>query len=144
MFEKGQSHVDEALISGESVPVSKTVADKVTGGSVNLDGVLQIRAIAVGAESTLSRIIQLVEQAQGAKAPVQALVDKISAIFVPAVLVIAFITLLGWGFITGDWVAGILNAVAVLVIACPCALGLATPAAIMAGARSEAHSRNTI
>lgn len=140
LVEQGQSHVDEALISGESVPVSKTVADKVTGGSVNLDGVLQIRAIAVGAESTLSRIIQLVEQAQGAKAPVQALVDKISAIFVPAVLVIAFITLLGWGFITGDWVAGILNAVAVLVIACPCALGLATPAAIMAGTGSAARS----
>ena len=140
LVEQGQSHVDEALISGESVPVSKTLADKVTGGSVNLDGVLQIRATAVGAESTLSRIIQLVEQAQGAKAPVQALVDKISAIFVPAVLIIALVTLLGWGFITDDWVAGILNAVAVLVIACPCALGLATPAAIMAGTGSAARS----
>lgn len=140
LVEQGQSHVDEALISGESVPVPKTLADKVTGGSVNLDGVLQIRATAVGAESTLSRIIQLVEQAQGAKAPVQALVDKISAIFVPVVLVIALITLLGWGFITDDWVAGILNAVAVLVIACPCALGLATPAAIMAGTGSAARS----
>lgn len=140
VVEQGQSHVDEALISGESVPVSKTLADKVTGGSVNLDGVLQIRATAVGAESTLSLIIQLVEQAQGAKAPVQALVDKISAIFVPAVLVIALVTLLGWGFITDDWVAGILNAVAVLVIACPCALGLATPSAIMAGTGSAARS----
>lgn len=140
LVEQGQSHVDEALISGESVPVSKTVADKVTGGSVNLDGVLQIRATAVGAESTLSRIIQLVEQAQGAKAPVQALVDKISAIFVPVVLVIALVTLLGWGFMTDNWVAGILNAVAVLVIACPCALGLATPAAIMAGTGSAARS----
>lgn len=140
LVEQGQSHVDEALISGESVPVSKTLADKVTGGSVNLDGVLQIRATAVGAESTLSLIIQLVEQAQGAKAPVQALVDKISAIFVPAVLVIALVALLGWGFITNDWVAGILNAVAVLVIACPCALGLATPAAIMAGTGSAARS----
>ena len=140
IVEQGQSHVDEALISGESVPVSKTLADKVTGGSVNLDGVLQIRATAVGAESTLSRIIQLVEQAQGAKAPVQALVDKISAIFVPAVLLIALVTLVGWGFMTDDWVAGILNAVAVLVIACPCALGLATPAAIMAGTGSAARS----
>jgi len=140
LVEQGQSHVDEALISGESVPVSKALADKVTGGSVNLDGVLQIRATAVGAESTLSRIIQLVEQAQGAKAPVQALVDQISAIFVPAVLVIALITLLGWGFIADAWVAGILNAVAVLVIACPCALGLATPAAIMAGTGSAARS----
>ena len=140
LVEQGQSHVDEALISGESVPVSKTLTDKVTGGSVNLDGVLQIRATAVGTESTLSRIIQLVEQAQGAKAPVQALVDKISAIFVPAVLIIALVTLLGWGFSTDDWVAGILNAVAVLVIACPCALGLATPAAIMAGTGSAARS----
>lgn len=140
LVEQGQSHVDEALISGESVPVSKMEADKVTGGSVNLDGVLQIRASAVGAESTLSRIIQLVEQAQGAKAPVQALVDKISAIFVPVVLLIAFVTLLGWGFIANNWVTGILNAVAVLVIACPCALGLATPAAIMAGTGSAARS----
>jgi Cu+-exporting ATPase len=132
--------VDEALISGESVPVSKMPADKVTGGSVNLDGVLQIRATAVGAESTLSRIIQLVEQAQGAKAPVQALVDKISAIFVPVVLLIALATLVGWGLLTDNWVTGILNAVAVLVIACPCALGLATPAAIMAGTGSAARS----
>lgn len=140
VVEQGQSHVDEALISGESVPVSKTLADKVTGGSVNLDGLLHIRATAVGAESTLSRIIQLVEQAQGAKAPVQALVDKISAVFVPVVLVIALLTLVGWGFMANDWVAGILNAVAVLVIACPCALGLATPAAIMAGTGSAARS----
>lgn len=140
VVEQGLSHVDEALISGESVPVSKMPADKVTGGSVNLDGVLQIRATAVGAESTLSRIIQLVEQAQGAKAPVQALVDKISAIFVPVVLLIALATLLGWGVLTNDWVTGILNAVAVLVIACPCALGLATPAAIMAGTGSAARS----
>lgn len=140
VVEQGQSHVDEALISGESVPVSKKPADKVTGGSVNLDGVLQIRATAVGAESTLSRIIQLVEQAQGAKAPVQALVDKISAIFVPVVLLIALATLVGWGLLTDNWVTGILNAVAVLVIACPCALGLATPAAIMAGTGSAARS----
>jgi P-type Cu+ transporter len=140
VVEQGQSHVDEALISGESIPVSKSVADKVTGGSMNLDGVLQIRATAVGAESTLSRIIHLVEQAQGAKAPVQALVDKISAIFVPAVLCIALLTVLAWGGLTGDWVTGILNAVAVLVIACPCALGLATPAAIMAGTGSAARS----
>lgn len=140
VVEQGQSHVDEALISGESVPVSKTLADKVTGGSVNLDGVLQIRATAVGAESVLSRIIQLVEQAQGAKAPVQALVDKISAVFVPVVVLIALLTLLGWGLLAADWIAGILNAVAVLVIACPCALGLATPAAIMAGTGSAARS----
>ena len=136
---KGDSHVDEALISGESIPLHKTAADKVTGGAVNLDGVLEFEASAVGAESTLAKIIRLVEQAQGAKAPVQALVDKISAIFVPVVLLIALVTLLGWGFTSGNWQQAILNAVAVLVIACPCALGLATPAAIMAGTGTAAR-----
>ncbi|WP_166838373.1 heavy metal translocating P-type ATPase [Rheinheimera pleomorphica] len=136
---KGDSHVDEALISGESIPLHKTAADKVTGGAVNLDGVLEFEACAVGAESTLAKIIRLVEQAQGAKAPVQALVDKISAIFVPVVLLIALVTLLGWGFTSGNWQQAILNAVAVLVIACPCALGLATPAAIMAGTGTAAR-----
>lgn len=135
----GDSHVDEALISGESLPLHKSSSDKVVGGALNLDGVLELRATSVGAESTLAKIIRLVEQAQGAKAPVQALVDKISSIFVPVVLVIALITLLGWGFNSGDWTLGILNAVAVLVIACPCALGLATPAAIMAGTGTAAR-----
>ncbi|MFU2509674.1 heavy metal translocating P-type ATPase [Pseudoalteromonas sp. ASV78] len=136
---KGQSQIDEALISGESMPVFKSIADKVTGGSVNLDGVLEISATSVGAESTLAKIIRLVEQAQGAKAPVQALVDKVSAIFVPIVLLIALITLVSWGLATGNWQQSILNAVAVLVIACPCALGLATPAAIMAGTGTAAR-----
>lgn len=136
---KGTSHVDEALISGESIPLHKTVNDALTGGAVNLDGVLEFEATAVGAESRLSQIIRLVEQAQGAKAPVQALVDKISSIFVPAVLLIALATLLVWGLLLNDWTQGILNAVAVLVIACPCALGLATPAAIMAGTGTAAR-----
>ena len=136
---KGQSQIDEALISGESIPVYKSLSDKVTGGSVNLDGVLEISATSVGAESTLAKIIRLVEQAQGAKAPVQALVDKVSAIFVPIVLLVALITLISWGFISGNWQQGILNAVAVLVIACPCTLGLATPAAIMAGTGTAAR-----
>ncbi|ABE56964.1 Heavy metal translocating P-type ATPase [Shewanella denitrificans OS217] len=135
----GASHLDEALISGESIPVSKTKGDKVTGGSVNLDGVIEVEATSVGTESTLAKIIRMVEQAQGAKAPVQALVDKVSAVFVPVVLVIALITLLSWGLVVGDWQLGILNAVAVLVIACPCALGLATPAAIMAGTGTAAR-----
>ncbi|MCL2919348.1 heavy metal translocating P-type ATPase [Shewanella litorisediminis] len=135
---RGNSHVDEALISGESIPLHKSVEEKVTGGSVNLDGVLEIKATAVGSESTLSKIIRLVEQAQGAKAPVQALVDKISSIFVPVVLLIAITTVLIWGLYLGDWAQGILHAVAVLVIACPCALGLATPAAIMAGTGTAA------
>lgn len=136
---KGNSQVDEALISGESMPLHKTVADQVTGGAVNLDGVLEFTASAVGAESTLAKIIRLVEQAQGAKAPVQALVDKISSIFVPAVLLVAVVTVLAWGYAFNDWTQGILNAVAVLVIACPCALGLATPAAIMAGTGTAAR-----
>lgn len=135
----GSSHVDEALISGESIPLHKSKGDKVTGGSVNLDGLLELTASTVGAESTLAKIIRLVEQAQGAKAPVQALVDKISRVFVPVVLLIAVATVLIWGLLFGDWQQGILNAVAVLVIACPCALGLATPAAIMAGTGTAAR-----
>ena len=103
------------------------------GGSVNAEGLFTARATAVGAESTLSRIARMVESAQAKKAPIQRLVDQVSEVFVPVVLGIALLTLLGWGFATGDWERAILNAVAVLVIACPCALGLATPTAIMAG-----------
>ena len=136
---QGKSHLDEALISGESVPVSKKEGDIVTGGSLNLDGILEIRTTNVGTESTLSKIIQLVEQAQGAKAPVQAIVDKVSSIFIPVVLLVAITTLLVTGVIFNDWTSAILNAVAVLVIACPCALGLATPAAIMAGTGTAAR-----
>ncbi|MBT1064425.1 heavy metal translocating P-type ATPase [Bowmanella sp. Y26] len=137
-IQSGDSQVDESMISGESVPLHKKVGDNAIGGSVNLDGVLELVATKVGAESTLAKIIRLVEQAQGAKAPVQALVDRISAVFVPVVLLIALLALLGWGLGAGDWTTGILNAVAVLVIACPCALGLATPAAIMAGTGTAA------
>lgn len=140
----GHSHVDEALITGESEPIHKTQGSRVTGGSVNMDGLLRIQTTAVGAESTLSRIIRLVEDAQAAKPEIQKLVDKVSALFVPVVLIIALFTLLAWGFFGGvgtvdgalqqsPWEQAILNAVAVLVIACPCALGLATPTAIMAG-----------
>ncbi|MCC2616547.1 heavy metal translocating P-type ATPase [Aestuariibacter halophilus] len=137
---EGRSHLDEALLTGESAPVSKQKDDPVTGGAYNLDGALTVRVTRIGAESTLSAIIRLVSEAQGEKAPVQALVDKVSAVFVPVVLAIALLTLLGWGLMTGDWTTGILNAVAVLVIACPCALGLATPAAIMAGTGSAARA----
>jgi Cu+-exporting ATPase len=136
---QGQSHLDEALISGESIPLSKKEGDIVTGGSLNLDGILEVRATNVGTESTLSKIIELVEQAQGAKAPVQAIVDKVSSIFIPVVLLVALTTLLVTGLAFDDWTNGILNAVAVLVIACPCALGLATPAAIMAGTGTAAR-----
>ncbi|PLY41913.1 copper-translocating P-type ATPase [Janthinobacterium sp. ROICE36] len=130
---EGASQINESLITGESLPVDKHVGDKVTGGAINADGLLLVRTQAVGGETTLSRIIRLVEEAQAAKAPIQHLVDKVSAIFVPVVLVLALLTLLGWWFATGELENAIINAVAVLVIACPCALGLATPTAIMAG-----------
>ena len=130
---EGASHVDEALITGESLPVARHAGERVTGGAINGEGMLLVRVTAVGAESTLARIIRLVEDAQAAKAPVQHLVDRVSAVFVPVVLVLALLTLVGWWLVSGDGETAIINAVAVLVIACPCALGLATPAAIMAG-----------
>ena len=130
---EGASHVDESLITGESLPVARGVGEAVTGGAVNGEGLLLLRTTTTGAESVLSRIVRLVESAQGKKAPIQRLVDRVSEVFVPVVMAVALVTLLGWGYGTGDWHAGVLNAVAVLVIACPCALGLATPAAIMAG-----------
>ncbi|WP_431100317.1 heavy metal translocating P-type ATPase [Roseateles noduli] len=130
---EGRSPVDESLISGESLPVDKAEGDRVVGGAVNGDGLLLVEVTALGAESTLSRIVRLVESAQAHKAPIQRLVDQVSAVFVPAVLGIAAVTLLAWGLFTGDWERALIHAVAVLVIACPCALGLATPAAIMVG-----------
>jgi Cu+-exporting ATPase len=132
-IEEGRSHVDESLITGESLPVAKSMGDQVTGGSINGEGSLVVRTLAVGGETTLARIIRLVEGAQVGKAPIQRLVDKVSAAFVPVVLVVALLTLAGWGVASGDWERAILNAVAVLVIACPCALGLATPTAVIAG-----------
>ena len=129
----GRSHVDESLVTGESLPVAKEPGDKVTGGSVNAEGALTVTASAVGAETTLARIIRLVESAQAAKAPIQRMVDKVSAVFVPVVLGIAALTFIGWLWVGGGWEQALINAVAVLVIACPCALGLATPTAIMAG-----------
>ncbi len=130
---EGQSHVDESLITGESLPVARQAGDKVTGGAINTDGLLLVRTGAIGAETTLARIIRMVEDAQAAKAPIQRLVDRVSAIFVPVVLLLALATMLGWWYAGADIETAIINAVAVLVIACPCALGLATPAAIMVG-----------
>jgi Cu+-exporting ATPase len=130
---EGQSHADEALISGESLPVPKEPGDKVTGGAINGEGRLLVRTQALGAETVLARIIRLVEDAQAGKAPIQKLVDKVSQVFVPAVLVLALITLIGWVLAGASLESAVINAVAVLVIACPCALGLATPTAIMAG-----------
>ncbi|KIP17588.1 copper-translocating P-type ATPase [Burkholderia sp. MSHR3999] len=129
----GRSHIDESLITGESLPVAKDDGDPVTAGSINGEGALIVETTAIGAETTLARIIRLVESAQAEKAPIQRLVDRVSAVFVPAILGIAALTLIGWLIAGAGAETAILNAVAVLVIACPCALGLATPAAIMAG-----------
>lgn len=130
---QGQSQMDESLITGESLPVSKGPGERVTGGALNLDGYLEVRTCALGAETVLARVIRLVESAQAAKAPVQKLVDKVSAVFVPVVMGLALLTLTGWLLAGIGFEAALLNAVAVLVIACPCALGLATPTAIMVG-----------
>ena len=130
---EGRSAIDQSLLTGESKPVEVETGDHVIGGAINGDGLLLVRVTATGAESMLSRIVRMVAEAQGAKAPIQRLVDKISAVFVPAVLVIAAITVAGWLIAGHGWEPAILHAVAVLVIACPCALGLATPAAIMVG-----------
>lgn len=130
---EGRSHADEALISGESLPVAKQPGDKVTAGAINGEGRLLVSTTALGAETVLARIIRLVEDAQAAKAPIQKLVDKVSQVFVPSVLLLALATLLVWLLLGAPLESALLNAVAVLVIACPCALGLATPTAIMAG-----------
>ncbi len=133
LLQEGQTQVDESMLTGEPLPVSKQPGDKLTGGSINGDGRVLLQVSAVGSESVLAQIIRLVEDAQAAKAPIQRLVDQVSAVFVPVVLVIALATLLGWLWVGAGMEAALIHAVAVLVIACPCALGLATPAAIMAG-----------
>ncbi len=130
---EGQSEVDESMLTGEPLPVPKGPGDALTGGAVNGDGRMVIEVSAVGAESVLARIIRLVEDAQAAKAPIQRLVDKVAAVFVPVVLVIALVTLAGWLLAGAGIETALIHAVAVLVIACPCALGLATPVAVMAG-----------
>jgi Cu+-exporting ATPase len=129
----GSTQVDESMMTGEPLPVLKSLGSAVFAGSLNVDGFVLIQVKKLGQETMLSKIIHMVESAQGEKAPVQRLVDKVSAIFVPIVIAIALITLLGWGLTTGDWEQALINAVAVLVIACPCALGLATPTSIMVG-----------
>jgi len=130
---EGRSHADESMITGESRPLGKGPGDKVIGGSVNADGTLIVRTAAIGAETTLSRIVRMVESAQAGKASIQRLVDRVSAVFVPAVLFVAAATFAGWCLMDVGWERAIVHAVSVLVIACPCALGLATPTAIMPG-----------
>ena len=129
----GDSQADESMLTGESMPVDKHPGDRVTGGSINGAGLLRVAVTAVGAESTLAKIIDLVQSAQASKPPVQRLVDRISEIFVPVVVAVALITFVTWLALGAELSTALLNAVAVLVIACPCALGLATPTALMTG-----------
>lgn len=136
----GESTLNEAMLTGESLPVSKRPGDAVYAGTINGEGLLRVRATGVGSHTLLSSIIRLVEQAQGSKAPVQRLADRVAAIFVPVVVVIAVFTFFAWWLGAGDFTTALVNAVAVLVIACPCALGLATPTAIMVGTGQGARA----
>lgn len=143
---EGESHVDESMLTGESTPIRKEQQDRVFGGTVNGEGALVGRATAIGKETTLAAIIKLVQKAQSSKAPIQKLADKIAAVFVPVVVVIALLTWGFWWLLAGNFTEGVINAVAVLVIACPCALGMATPTVIMVatgrGARSGILIKN--
>ena len=130
---EGRSAANESMLTGESLPVTKQAGDRVFAATVNGDGLLRCRATGVGSHTMLAGIIRLVEEAQGSKAPVQHLVDQVAAIFVPVVVAIAVVTFIGWWALAGDFTQALISAVAVLVIACPCALGLATPTAIMVG-----------
>lgn len=129
----GFSAVDESMLTGESVPVERKPGDRVIGGTINQHGAITIEATAVGADAALQRLVRLVEEAQGSKAPVQRLVDQVAAVFVRVVILLAGVTFFAWGLLAGEWQQGMTAAVAVLVVACPCALGLATPTAIMVG-----------
>jgi len=133
VIETGQAAIDESLLTGESLPVAKQPGDSVTGGSANVDGLLTVTATAVGADTMLSRIVEVVDQAQSEKAPIQRFVDRVSGVFVPVVLLIALATFAGWILLGATATAALINAISVLVVACPCALGLATPTAITVG-----------
>jgi len=137
---EGHSSIDESMLTGESIPVDKTVGDQVVGATINKFGSFKFEAKKIGKDTVLAQIIKLVEEAQGSKAPVQRLADKISGIFVPVVVGIALVTVLGFSLIGNNFNTGLINAVAVLVIACPCALGLATPTAIMVGTGKAAEN----
>ncbi|MBI1291219.1 heavy metal translocating P-type ATPase [bacterium] len=129
----GSSEVDESMMTGESMPVLRQPGDPLFGSSINGSGLLRVRATRVGGETALARIVEMVERAQEGKAAIQKVADQVANVFVPVVMVIALVTFLAWGLLAGAWVAGLINAVTVLIIACPCALGLATPTALMVG-----------
>nr|WP_281273655.1 heavy metal translocating P-type ATPase [Biomaibacter acetigenes] len=137
---EGYSSVDESMLTGESIPVEKKVGDEVVGATLNKTGTFKFEATKVGKDTALAQIIKMVEDAQGSKAPIQKLADQISGIFVPIVIVIAAISFGVWYFIFGNFTAGLINAVSVLVIACPCALGLATPTSVMVGTGKGAEN----
>ncbi len=137
---EGESSVDESMLSGEPLPVDKYADDTVIGGTINVEGLLKFRTTRIGKETALAQIIKLVQEAQGSKAPIQAVADRVSSVFVPFVLITAFITFFIWWWFGGEFVPAMIRFVAVLVIACPCALGLATPTAIMAGTGKGAEN----
>jgi len=130
---KGQSAVDESMITGESMPVEKKIKDTVIGATINQDGILYVKATKIGSDTFLAHIINLVEEAQGTKVPIQKVADKVTNIFVPAILVLTVLTFIGWVVFSGDWSKALGSAISVLVIACPCALGLAVPIALTVG-----------
>lgn len=130
---EGESAIDESMVTGESIPVDKTVNDTVIGATMNKSGSFIMKAKKVGVDTMLSQIIKLVEEAQGSKAPIQRMADTVSSYFVPVVLVISVLTFIGWGLLTGNYVNGLVAMISVLVISCPCAMGLATPTAVMVG-----------
>lgn len=138
---EGHSAIDESMITGESIPIDKEIGDAVIGATINKNGVLKIRATKVGKESALAQIVKVVEEAQGSKAGIQRLADKISGVFVPVVVAVAIITFFIWYFLVvpGDFRSALIPMISILVIACPCALGLATPTSIMAGSGRAAE-----
>jgi len=137
---KGSSSVDESVVTGESLPVSKEEGDEVIGATINKQGLIKFEATKVGSQTTIMQIVKLVEDAQSSSAPIQRLGDRVSAYFVPAVVLIAVVTFLTWTFVLGNFTLGLLSFVAVLIISCPCALGIATPAALMVGVGKGAES----